>query len=63
MAVTTITPSSSVPNAMQEKYECVSQVRYICNDKPLLQRKGPYRWFVYCLLFVVLVAEEALPDD
>jgi hypothetical protein len=36
---------------------------YLCNDKPLLQRKGPYRWLGYCLLFVVLAAEGALPDD
>lgn len=35
----------------------------MCNDKPLLQRKGPYRWSGYCLLFVVLEAEGALPDD
>jgi len=36
---------------------------YLCNDKPLLQRKGPNRWLGYCLLFVVLAAEGALPDD
>lgn len=38
MTVTTITPSSSVPNAMQEKYESVSQATGLFTIRSQLTR-------------------------